>query len=70
MSDKVPRFQWRLDPKSIEPFVGDLSKIAIRCKNIIKEEHDWLKDNRKIAFEAFIRSYDSLSKGQDINNGD
>ena len=70
MDDKVPRYQWRLDPKSMAPFVGDLSKIAIRCKKILEERPDWLKENNKIAFETFMRSYDSLSKGQDINNDD
>jgi hypothetical protein len=43
IEDKALRLQWRLDPKSTEPFVGDLSGIAIRCKQILKEKPDWLK---------------------------
>ena len=70
MDDKVPRLQWRLDPKSIEPFVDDLSNIFIKCKEILKAKPNWLKDKKKTAIETFIRSYDLSKKGKDINNDD
>lgn len=68
MGDKVPRLQWRLDPKSVEPFAGELSKIIKRCEEILKAKRDWLKDKKKIGVETFMRSYDLLSKGKDLNN--
>lgn len=68
MEDKVPKYQWRLDPKSIEPWVDDISKIVERCKNILKAEPDWLEEKRKTAVETFIRSYDLISKGKDPND--
>jgi len=68
VDDKMPRYQWRLDPKYIEPFIDDISEVVERCKKILKEKPDWLKEKRKTAIETFIRSYDLISKGKDIDN--
>lgn len=68
MDDKVPRYQWRLDPKYIEPFVDDLEKIDERCKKILEEKPDWLNEKRKTAVETFTISYDRRLKGKDIDD--
>jgi predicted KAP-like P-loop ATPase len=68
MDDKAARYLWRLDPKSIDPWIDDLSKIYERCKSILKAEPEWLNEEGKIAVETFIRSFDLISKGKSIDN--
>jgi len=67
MDDKVERYEWRLDPRSIERWVEDISVVFERCKKIIETEPEWLNENRKNAVETFIRSYTLVLKGKDID---
>lgn len=67
MDDKVPRYQWRLDPKSIEPWVEDISNIVERCKKILDIEPEWLNEEQKKAVSTFIRSYNMILEGKDID---
>jgi len=68
MDDKVASYQWRLDPKWIEPWIDDLSNINERCKSILKAEPEWLDEKGKIAIETYIRSFKLISKGKSIDN--
>lgn len=68
MDDKVARYQWRLDPKWIEPWIDDLSIIDERCKSILKAAPEWLGEKGKNAVETYIRSFDLISKGKSIDN--
>jgi len=68
MNDKVARYQWRLDPKWIDPWIDDLSIINERCKSILKAGPEWLDEKGKIAVETYIRSFDLISKGKSIDN--
>jgi predicted KAP-like P-loop ATPase len=63
MEDRVAKVNFRLDPKSIEPFVNP-ADIIERCKNLLKLIPDWLKDDRKIAVETFVKWYDLRAQGK------
>jgi len=67
MDDKVPSHQWRLDPRSIEPWIENISEIYQRCLKIVETKPEWLSERAKIAIETFIRSYNLISKGKDID---
>ena len=64
LGDRVARTHWRLDPKSIEPFINP-SEIIERCRKLLETSPDWLVDRRKIAVETFIRWYDLRAEGKD-----
>jgi len=61
--DRVARTYWRLDPKSIEPFINP-SEIIERCRKLLELQPDWLKDKRKIAVETFVKWYDLQAEGK------
>ncbi len=63
IDDKVVKVEWRLDPKSIEPFVNPAEIIA-RSKNLFKLSPDWLKEKKKIAVETFVKWYDLQAEGK------
>ena len=67
MDDRVARVKWRLDPKSLEPFL-DVSTIIERCKNLLKSSPEWLKDRKKIAVETFVKWYDLRAEGKNPEN--
>lgn len=64
MGDRVAKVRWRLDPKSLEPFI-DPSQLIERCKNLIASPPEWLKDERKIAVETFVRWFELRKEGRD-----
>lgn len=63
LTDRVGEVRWRLDPKSLEPFLNP-SEIIGRCKNLIKSPPEWLKDTKKIAVETFIKEFELQSAGK------
>lgn len=63
MGDRVAKVKWRLDPKSLEPFV-DPTEIIKRCRNLLELMPDWLKDKKKIAVETFVKWYDFQAEGK------
>lgn len=64
MGDRVAKVEWQLDPKSIEPFINP-ADIIERCKNLLKSMPDWLKKDKKIAVETFVKWYDLRAEGKD-----
>lgn len=67
MDDRVAKVEWRLDPKSLEPFM-DTSEIIERCKNLLKSSPDWLKEKKKVAVETFVKWYDLQAEGKNPEN--
>ena len=67
MDDKVPSYQWRLDPRSIEPWVEDISEVGNRCKKVLDKKPKWLNEKRQTAVETFISSFALILKGKDID---
>ncbi len=66
--DKVPRYTWRLEPKSIEVFVENLTEINDRCGKILESKPSWLIDKRKTAVETYLKASDWISKGKSIDD--
>ena len=66
--DRVARTHWRLDPKSIEPFVEDLSQVAERCRTLLESSSDWLTGRRRTAVETFVEWYEIRAAGKDPNS--
>lgn len=64
MGDRVAKVRWRLDPKSLEPFINP-SQLTERCKNLLASLPEWLRDEKKIAVETFIRSSELREQGRD-----
>lgn len=67
ITNRVERIQWRLDPKSLEPFINP-SEIIDRCKTILNSSPNWLKDEKKIAVETFIKWYTLRKDGKNPEN--
>lgn len=67
IGDRVGKVKWRLDPKSLEPFINP-SKIIERCKDLLNLSPHWLKDKKKIAIETFIKEFELRSKGKNFES--
>jgi len=63
-SDAFPRVRYRLDPKSLEPFL-DPSKIVDRVQNILVNEKLTKTEKQQIALKQFLREYDLRRQGKD-----
>jgi len=66
LGDRVSRSNWRLDPKVLEPFI-EPSTIIDRARQIFRDSPEWLKGEKRIALETFIKHYDLRAKGKDPN---
>jgi predicted KAP-like P-loop ATPase len=64
LGDHVSRSKWRLDPKVLGPFINP-SVIIDRARQLVQNSPEWLKDDKKIAVETFVREYDLREKGKD-----
>ncbi len=63
MGDRVAKVRWRLNPKSLEPFI-DPSELIQKCKNLLKSPPEWLKDRKKIAVETFVKWFELQAQGK------
>ncbi|MEA3431602.1 MAG: NTPase KAP, partial [candidate division WOR-3 bacterium] len=63
MDDRIASVQWRLNPKSLEPFVKP-AKIISRSKKLLTSPPKWLKDKKKIAVETFVKWFELQSQGK------
>ncbi|MCG0275669.1 MAG: AAA family ATPase [Thermosediminibacteraceae bacterium] len=65
LDEVVPRINWRLNPKTLEPFL-DPNAIIHRCRLILSNPPEWLTEKEKIAVETFVKEFDSL-QGKNID---
>lgn len=61
LGDWVSTDKWRFDLKFLKGFL-EPTEIAERCKNMLKTLQDWLKDEKKIAIEEFIKAFEQGEK--------
>jgi predicted KAP-like P-loop ATPase len=60
MDDRVLRFEYRLNPKWLEPFT-DINHVFDRVNELV--QNDNLTDRQKIAIKSFIREYNMIQQG-------
>jgi len=60
MDDRVPMFEYKLNPKWLEPFT-DINHVFDRVNKLV--QYDNLTDRQKIAIESFIREYNMIQQG-------
>ncbi|NPV45156.1 MAG: AAA family ATPase [Firmicutes bacterium] len=61
LDEVVPRINWRLNPKTLEPFL-DPNAIIHRCRLLLLNLPEWLTEKEKIAVETFVKEFDSLQR--------
>jgi len=60
MDDRVSRFEYKLNPKWLEPFT-DINHVFDRVNKLV--QYDNLTDRQKIAIKSFIREYNMIQQG-------
>lgn len=65
LSDVVGKTGYRLDPRSLEPFV-QLCQIIERARSLVEESE--LTENQRIALGQFVREYEMRQQGKNPND--